>query len=150
LTLSKEDFEYIINDRSKHISRDIEWREGRNSPAFEFRVDINTAEGYPIFLSGWYNPASEKLSYSIIHRRIGRIYGLDLGAEHRNPNGQFIGETHKNFWVEGYRDKWAYPPNDITEPFSNPVGVWRQFCGECNLHHMGHMKTPIEQGRLSL
>ena len=40
----------------------------------------------------WYSPTSGKLSYAIIHRIVGRIYGLDLGADHRNPVGEVVGE----------------------------------------------------------
>lgn len=41
-------------------------------------------------------------------RGVGRIYGLDLGAAHVNPDGAPIGETHKNYWSPGHRDKWAF------------------------------------------
>lgn len=148
MTLSQGEYQAIIDDQSKVITADIVWRRSRQIlSAMEFRVNINNEEGYPIFLRGWYNPDSGKLSYSIIHRNVGRIYGLDLGAEHRNPDGRLIGETHKNYWWEGDHDKWAYSPEDITETWNNPIGVWEQFCDEVNLNHSGRMRPPIHPGR---
>lgn len=148
MTLSQQEYEDIIADRSKRIDDDIVWERIQGSPAREFRIDIDSEEGYPVFLKGWYNPYSGKLSYAIIHRSVGRIHGLDLGAEHQNPNGEFIGEKHKNYWVPGSRDKWAYVPTDITEPWDRPVAVWEQFCAEVNLRHVGTIETPAIQGSM--
>lgn len=55
-----------------------------------FRINIDSDEGYPFFLQGWYNPYSGKLSYAMIYRCVGRIYGLDLGAAHINPDGGVV------------------------------------------------------------
>ena len=98
----------------------------------------------------WYNPSSGKLSYAIVHRRVGRIYGLDLGADHQNPDGQPVGEKHKNYWSPGSRDKWAYVPGDITETWDRPVEVWHQFCAEANLRHSGTMQAPAIQSAMLL
>ena len=113
--------------------------------ASEFRIDIESNEEYPLFLKGWYNPFSGKLSYAIIHRIVGRIYGLDLGTEHINPDGNLVGEKHKNYWLPGSRDKWAFVPEDITEPWDRPAEVWVQFCAEANLEHSGKMHPPDVQ-----
>ena len=129
------------------ISENIEWEGGSNLPSREFRIDIDSDEGYPIFVKGWYNPPSGKLSYAIIHKSTGRIYGLDLGANHQNPDGRFVGEKHKNYWKQGSRDKWAYVPEDISETWDRPVEVWNQFCAEANLKHLGTMKYPVIQVR---
>ncbi len=150
MALSKQEFDTILNDTTKTIAEDISWEGTRDFSAREFRINIDSDEGYPIFVKGWYNPASAKLSYAIIHRGVGRIYGLDLGAEHRNPDGEFVGEKHKNFWVPGSRDKWAYVPTDITETWTRPVAVWNQFCREANLQHLGTIQNPVSQGELLL
>ena len=108
MTLNNQEYEGIINNTTKAIDEDIAWEGPLRSPTREFRVDIDSDDEYPIFVKGWYNTASGKLSYSIIHRSVGRIYGLDLGADHVNPDGEHVGEKHKNHWVSGSRDKWAY------------------------------------------
>ena len=148
MSLSQGEYETIIADNGKVIGEDITWTADTHAYAQKFRVEVNSE--YPIFVNGWYNPFSGKLSYAIIHRSVGRIYGLDLGAEHRNPDRQLVGEKHKNYWLEGHRDKWAYVPEDITEPWSNPVAVWEQFCAEANLRHLGSMSLPAVQTEMSL
>ncbi|MGH8191833.1 MAG: DUF6978 family protein, partial [Rhodanobacteraceae bacterium] len=42
-----------------------------------------------------------------------RIYGLDLGKDHHNPQCNQVGEKHKHRWTDQYRDKEAYEPRDI-------------------------------------
>ncbi len=143
MTLSQQEYDAIMADDTKSISGNIAWERRLRSPAREFTVDIDSGEGHPLFLKGWYNPYSGKLSYAIIHRGVGRIYGLDLGADHQNPDGRFVGEKHKNYWKPDYRDKWAYVPPDITETWDRPADVWTQFCDEANLTHLGMMIPPI-------
>lgn len=150
MTLSQQEYNTIISDPTKVIHEDILWEGHPSSSRREFRIEVESEEGYPIFLKGWYNPSSGKLSYSVIHRSVGRIYGLDMGADHQNPDGQWVGEKHKNYWVPGSRDKWAYVPPDITETWNRPVEVWRQFCAEANLAHSGVMTPPATQRALPL
>lgn len=100
-------------------------------------------------------PASERLipalTYVLILKTEGRIYGLDLGKDHHNPQCDPVGETHKHRWSETFRDKEAHVPKDITAPPSEPVAVWRQFCAEAELKHEGKMHhPPAMQGELFL
>ena len=151
MTLSQQEFEDIINDGTKIIADDIKWEGSNNAPTREFRVAVESDAGYPIFVKGWYNPRSGKLSFAIIHRTVGgRIYGLDLGADHQNPDGNLVGEKHKNFWSPGSRDKWAYIPQDITETWNRPVEVWKQFCDEANLKHLGNILHPDTQAEMMI
>lgn len=95
MTLSRQEYAAIISDGTKHIAGDIDWVGHPNAPARQFRVDVDSEADHPIFIKGWYNPNSGKLSYALIHRAMGRIHGLDLGADHCNPNGEYVGEKHK-------------------------------------------------------
>lgn len=119
-----------------------------HSPALVFRVDVRSETGYPLFMAGRYNTAAGTLSYALVHRGVGRIYALDLGAEHRNPDGTRVGETHKHVWQDGFRDRRAYAPDDITEPWTEPVEVWKQFCREASIRHTGLMTPPGVQEEL--
>ena len=150
MTLSQQEYEAIINDMTKVIYEDITWEGAGNSSMCQFTVDIQSDDAHPIFVKGWYNPLSGKLSYSIIHRSVGRIYGLDMGADHVNPNGEPVGEKHKNYWVPGRRDKWAYVPEDITESWNRPGAVWGQFCAEAKIWHLGVIHDPVVQGSMLL
>ncbi len=149
MVLSKAEYYAIIRDNTKVILEDIVWESASNSTA-RFRANVDSDEKYPIFINGWFSPLSGKLSYAIIHRGVGRIYGLDLGADHYNPDGESVGEKHKNYWTPGSKDKWAYVPTEITETWDQPAAVWNQFCKEANLRHSGTIRDPDIQRGMSL
>lgn len=137
------EFEALLSDTTKRILGDINWSNDEDhSPAVEFRVDVESDPGYPIFVKGSYNAVIGTLSYSLIHRGSGRVYALDLGKDHHNPDCNHVGEKHKHRWNEPVRDKEAYVPGDITAPVTDAVAVWRQFCAEASISHQGMMHTP--------
>lgn len=149
--LSQEEFERIIVAQSKCIEGNIVWdKNRRNSSAFEFRIKILSNDCYPLILKGWYNHFAEKLSYAIIYTGFGgfRIYGLDLGEDHQNPDGTKVGRKHKHRWIDKYigekfiGDSKAYVPDDITALVNDPIGVWKQFCLESKIIHKGIMHQP--------
>jgi hypothetical protein len=142
--MGDEEFEVLINDVSKQINENIAWVESPSrSAVVEFKkVKVDSEEGYPLFINGSYNRIIFALSFTLVHRKFGRIYGLDLGKDHRNPDGRLVGEKHKHRWSEIFRDKQAYRPDDITESATSPVGVWQQFCMEANIVHNGTIIAP--------
>src|ERR1035437_2511479 len=143
MSLPQTEFETLIHDASKRIDGDIVWVEDEDhSPSREFRAEIGSDAGWPLFLKGSYNPLLPALTYAVIHRAAGRIYVLDLGKDHRNPQNTQLGEKHKHRWSEQFRDKEAYVPPDITHPANDPVAVWEQFCMEAKIAHHGTMQSP--------
>ena len=151
MTISSQEFETILADDSKIVSDDIVWSEDEDhSPAREFRAVVHSDAGWPLFIVGRFNSFAGTLSLALIHRGAGRIYALDLGADHHNPDCNRVGEKHKHSWQEGFRDKNAYVPDDITAPWDCPQQVWIEFCVEANLQHQGKMYLPHLQGELGL
>jgi len=143
MTLTNTEFETILNDASKRIEGDISWQEDEDhSPCVEFRAEVLSDAGWPLFVRGSYNPLIPALSYVMILKPVGRVYALDLGKDHHNPQCEQVGEKHKHKWNEQFRDKEAYVPEDITARASDPDTAWRQFCDEANLSHDGTMATP--------
>lgn len=141
--MTNGEFEALLADTTKRIVGDVDWKEDDDhSPSLEFRAEIASDPGWPLFVRGSYNPLASALSYTLIHRGSGRIYALDLGKNHHNPACDFVGDVHKHHWTEEYRDKAAYAPTDITAPVSNPVEVWRQFCVEACIEHCGVLHVP--------
>jgi hypothetical protein len=141
--MNQTDFEVLIGDQSKRVEGDISWSEDEDhSPALEFRTEVLSDPGYPIFIKGSYNALARTLTYALIHRGSGRIYGLDMGKDHHNPTCQFVGEKHKHRWNEPLRDKDAYCPEDITADVATPTDVWLQFCVEAKISHAGIMHSP--------
>ena len=143
MPISQQEFEAILADDTKEIAQDLSWGEDKDhSPAREFRATITSTAGYPLCVVGRYNPMAGKLSYVLIYGGTERIYALDLGADHHNPDCNRIGEKHKHRWTEEFRDKQAYVPEDITESWDRPIEVWKQFCTEARIHHTGRMEPP--------
>ena len=152
MALTNAEFESILNDESKRIDGDIDWQEDEDhSVSVEFRAEVSSNAGWPLFIRGSYNRLIHALSYVMILKTTGPIYRLDLGKDHHNPECNQVGEKHKHRWSEQFRDKQAYVPEDITEPVTNSVEVWRQFCAEATLIHNGTMhEPPALQGDLFL
>ena len=141
--MTQAEFEALLADATKRIEEDISWLGDEDrSPGLEFRAEVISDPGFPLFIKGWYNREAQTLSYALIHRGVGRIYGLDLGRNHHNPSCVYIGERHKHSWNDLVRDKDAYVPEDITAPVNDPVGVWREFCQEAKINHTGVMHQP--------
>jgi len=122
--MKQNEFEAFIIDDKKYIDGDLKWEDDEDhSPTVEFRVEVRSDAGYPIFIKGSYNPLIYALTFAVIHRKYGRIYALDMGKDHHNPSCHFVGEKHKHRWKEPVRDKEAYVPSDITFPPDDPVAV---------------------------
>ena len=147
--MTQQEFEAILSDTTKRIDGNLSWGDdGNRSPAQEFRTKIISDAAYPLFVVGRYDHRTCKLSYVLIHQSVGRIYALDLGANHHNPTCEHVGRKHKHSWSEEFRDKMAYVPDDITESWDRPVEVWRQFCDEARIEHRGKLDLPRYQEEL--
>lgn len=147
--LTDAEFRDILNDMTKRIEGDIKWQPDEDhSPSLEFRVDVISFAGWPLIVRGSFNPHISAVSYMLIHKNVGRVYGLDIGKDHHNPQCNRVGEKHKHSWTEHFRDKEAYVPKDITAPASDPVAVWEQFCAEAGLVHNGRLFDPPPQQKV--
>lgn len=143
MSFSDQEFDAILNDRTKGIDGDIVWSEDEDhSPSRTFRVEITSGGGWPLLLQGSFNPLIDAVSYTMFSKAVGRIYALDIGKQHRNPDRQMVGETHKHRWSEQHKDREGYCPPDITADGRDPVGVWQQFCEEAGITHRGRMLSP--------
>jgi len=150
MTLTNAEFSAIIDDASKRIVGDIAWQQDEDhSPALEFRAEVQSDSGWPLFVRGSFNPLVPALTFALIMKTAGRIYALDLGKDHHNPQCDQVGRKHKHRWSEQFRDKEAYVPTDITASVDAPQEVWRQFCEEAKLSHEGVLgPPPASQGDL--
>ncbi len=99
--MTRDEFEALMADKTKRIDRDISWVENEDhSPALEFRAEVDSEAGYPLYVKGYLNRAARKLTFSLIHGAEGRIPGLDLGRAHVNPTDERVGDKHKHRWDE--------------------------------------------------
>ena len=144
MALSQQEFEDILADGSKEIRGDIRWRDDpAHQGAVEFQAAVHSASGQPLIVHGWWRPLSRKLSYTLMHGTAGRISGLDLGrVSHGISRRVRLRGTHKHRWRASGKAPFAYAPDDITADWDEPLEVWRQFCAETNLSHLGTMEQP--------
>ncbi len=149
--LSNQDFQRILDDTSKKVEGNIRWSEDEErSVNLVFRAPVVCDSGFPLEVRGRFNPKAGFLTHLLLLKGQGRIYALDLGQDHHNPDCQHVGEKHKHIWSEEFADKQAYVPEDITASWNNPVAVWQQFCCEAKLTHQGVMHPPVIQRELDL
>ena len=157
--LTQDEFEEILADRTKRIDGDILWTHDEDhSQRQEFRAIVASESDWGLWVYGNWNPANESLSLALIHGRrtrknAQRIIGLDIGGPpHRNPKPDRtqVGKKHKHRWSVEHGDKWAYVPEDITAAWNRPLAVWKQFCLEVRILHLGEMRSPDSQEELRL
>ena len=141
--ITEQDVQAILADETKRIEGNLAWQpDPSHIPAVTFRVSVGSEPDWPLTVHASWNPKAGKLGYTLLFQGEGRIYALDLGAPHRNPGGERVGDVHKHRWTDEFRDKWAYAPEDITATWDQPVEVWRQFCAEANIRHAGTLRVP--------
>ena len=121
-TLQESDVLAIIADKSKVIEGEIIWQPDENiRGAQHFRVWVTSGKRNDLVLRGWFNHSSGKLSYTLFTPQVGRIYGLDLGANHTNENGERWVGTHKVRWTPEDHDTRAYVPKTSRLNGGNPL-----------------------------
>lgn len=146
MPLTNAEFAAILED-AKRIEGDIGWSADEDrSPSLIFRAEIESAGGWPLFVQGRYNQLARTLTYALILKSEGRIYALDMGRDHHNPQCNQTGKKHMHRWSERYKDKEAQIPDEVTASVDDPVAVWRQFCREAHIQHNGIMNLPRKLG----
>ncbi len=141
------EIESILMDEGKQVEVDLRWRaDGGRFDSYLFRAPVESHQKYLIEVLGRWNRPAGKLSYVLLLQGVGRIYGLDMGVGHRNPDGERVGSPHKYRWTAQHGDRQAYEPSDITAPWNEPVNVWRQFCAEARIVHLGRLSEPPRMG----
>lgn len=142
MPLTDTEFAAILQD-AKEIKEDIRWLgDEDDSPALGFRAEVGSNGGWSLFVQGRHNRRIAKLTYALILRTDGRIFGLCLGNNHHNPQCNQVGPKHMHLWTEQYRDKEAYVPSEITASADEPAAVWQQFCAAAGIRHLGRMFPP--------
>ena len=135
-----------IIDGPKHIDVDIHWvPKDASGIRVGFEVDVDYQGSAHLYISANHNQRTPTLSYSLILEGEGRIYGLDISSRgHRNSKSKKdrVGPKHKHRWDERTQDIFAYEPEDITAPASDPEAVWKQLCREARIIHNGKMHKP--------
>lgn len=85
----------------------------------------------------------KKIKYQTRARNAVILARIDIGAPHKNPDGEEIGSPHIHIYKEGYADTYAYPLSKYGFTFSDDVyDLLNQFMKFCHI-----VKPPIiEEG----
>lgn len=139
--LTDAELTIILADATKRIEGDIVWAlDEDHSPALRFRREVRS--DWSLFVAGRYSPPAGKLTYALILRGVGRVYGLDIGTDHHNPTCERVGDVHVHRWSEAHGTDFATVPHGIKDSVSDTCGVWRRFCRMAGIDHAGHMRDP--------
>ena len=145
MPLTDAEFAAIL-DGPKHINGDIHWdAKDAGGIRVSFEADVEYQGSSRLYVAANHNQRTPTLSYALILEDEGRIYGLDISSRgHRNskPRRDRVGPKHKHRWDEREQDVFAYEPEDITAPASDPEAVWKQLCREARITHNGRMHPP--------
>ena len=145
--MTQAEFEEIRDDFTKEIAGDICWQDDEDhSPSVEFRAEVSSSKGYPLFVNGSYSSKARKLSFAVIHAKKRRIFGFCIGSDHHNPRCDMAGDPHKHSWDETTGTKFAEPLDPNLPPVDQVAAIWLLFCNEFNLTHSGTMQpVPLAQ-----
>lgn len=147
LTLTGDQADEVMA-RPKRLVGSIRWVETfGHHDLYEFRAQIDMDPPARIFLQGSANQRIGTFSFVVVCNDT-RIRALDIGKNHRNPDGQRVGDKHKHRWTDEHVDRDAYVPQDITTGAPIDV-VFREFLTECNIEFDGVFpRPPVAQARL--
>ena len=69
MPISQAEFDAMMEDAAKWIEGDLCWREDPDrSPAVEFRAEVQSEVGYPLWVNARFNRLAGTLSYTLVHR----------------------------------------------------------------------------------
>ena len=142
--MKQPEFDAILADKSKKIIGDISWKSDLDhAPAIEFRAEILSDAGYPLIMCGSYSGEAQTLTFAMIHRGVGRIYGLDLGKNTEIQTGAWS-EKSINIRGESPR-KPSLPMSQGTSPMALLI---RLQCGtNFAQRHLFHIKERFPRHR---
>ena len=143
-----DEIDAILDDPSKTINGDIEWLPDPNHPsAWTFRAPVVHSGEAPLAAHGTLQHEQDRLSYLLVLRAAGRIFGICWGYGHLNPSGETVSGPHVHRWTSEHRDRWVEPFDDAGTGASDPTFAWQQFCTHANIVHRGTLHQPFDGRR---
>ena len=137
-----QEAESLFNDPEKCIVEDIIWsRDPYHTSTFIFRETIY-CHNLQMTIKGSFNSDLISTSFTILHPKKMRIYALNHGGTtHENDDGTKNGRLHKHRY-RPEEPSWAYEPDDITANPDELEKLWKEFCDEAKIYHVGQFFLP--------
>jgi hypothetical protein len=74
MAVSQAEVEALLSDATKRIEGDITWQADEDhSHCVDFRAEVRSDTGWPLFVRGSFNPLIPALSYNLILKSEGRV-----------------------------------------------------------------------------
>ncbi|HXX69640.1 MAG TPA: hypothetical protein VEK07_20825 [Polyangiaceae bacterium] len=105
----------------------------RKGPYLKARVAVQSATGYDLAVEVTCNPVVGKISACLFVKGVkpgwARIYGVDVGDDHHNPDCQMAGDPHRhNRWSVVHGCRFASPAPEFTSVTEEMVARFLQEC----------------------
>lgn len=140
-----DDIDAILDDPSKTIEGNIQWLPDPNHPsAWIFHAPVAHSGETPLVAHGTLQPGQDRLSYLLVLRAVGRVFGICWGYRHLNPSGETVPGPHIHRWTSEHLDRRVEPLGDAGDGASDPIAAWRQFCTRANIVHRGALHPPVD------
>jgi len=118
---------------------------------FKARGEVANSVGFDLALEVTWSPKTGKASLCLFARRVkpgwSRLYGIDLGDDHHNPDCNNTGDPHRhNRWSVTYGDRFGSGAPDLKG--KSVPEAFDIFVSECNISVRGALTMPSVQGTL--
>ena len=118
---------------------------------YKARGDVAGVEGFDLAVEVTWNPRSDKASACLFVKHVkplwSRIYGVDLGEDHHNPDCQLTGDPHRHDkWSVKYGVKFGSAAPDLVG--RSVPEMFGMFLEECGIEMPGTLVMPKVQTRL--
>jgi hypothetical protein len=114
-----------------------------NRPYFKARADVDGVDGVELAVEFTWNPRCNKASACFFAKHVrpiwSRLYGIDTGEDHHNPDCAMTGDPHRhNMWSIKHGARFAAGAADL-------AGKSRDEVFEAFLHECGIQVQPPAQ-----
>lgn len=110
----------------------FEWK----GPYMKARAAVESSTGFDLAVEVTYNPNVAKMSGCLFARHVkpnwARLYGVDIGDDHHNPDCQMTGDPHRhNRWSVAHGSRVASPAPEFAGLARD--AVIELFLSECGI-----------------
>lgn len=141
----QDEIDAILQDPAKTIEGEIRWSpDPQHAAAWTFYMPVAHSGTTPLDARATLRREANTLSYLLVLRGSGRIFGICWGYDHLNPSGEIVSGPHVHKWTSEHLDRWVEPFGGASAGTGDPILAWREFCALAHIAHLGEVHPPPE------
>jgi hypothetical protein len=118
---------------------------------YKARGEVQSQTGFELFVEVTWSPKATKASACFFVKRVkplwSRVFGIDLGDDHHNPDCVMTGDPHRhNRWSVKHGARYGTPAPDLQG--KTVPEMFDVFLRECKIQMAGAIVMPPIQGGL--